>query len=151
MLRPTLLPVAMLLTLSACGGDEKPAKVENAKATKTASKPAAYEPQQEPLVGGPYPTLLLSQAWFLTGTDGKPKPGPARLEIWRKGPGGWVSTRLEDPDSNVFHKAILNKDAALMEKALQHTMVVVVVCFFAGNPAQSRRVFCGPSAIVVAQ
>ncbi len=114
MLRPTLLPVAMLLTLSACGGDEKPAKVENAKATKTASKPAAYEPQQEPLVGGPYPTLLLSQAWFLTGTDGKPKPGPARLEIWRKGPGGWVSTRLEDPDSNVFHKAILNKDGSIL-------------------------------------
>ena len=61
---------------------------------------------QEPLVGGPYPSLLLAEAQFQKGADGKPKPGAALLTIWRKTPDGWKSSRLEDPDSNVFHKAI---------------------------------------------
>ena len=113
MLRSSVFAPALLLTLTACGGDEKPATDKTAKATEIPADPAAYVPQQEPLTGGPYPTLLLSQAWFRT-VDGKPKPGPARLEIWRKGPGGWGHTRLEDPDSNVFHKAVLGKDGTIL-------------------------------------
>jgi hypothetical protein len=108
MFKPALL---LMLTLAACGGDE--AKKPEAPAEVAAPTPTSYVAKQDPLVGGPYPTLLLSQAWFMT-VDGKPKPGPARLEIWRKGPAGWVTSRLEDPDSNVFHKAILNKDGSIM-------------------------------------
>jgi hypothetical protein len=64
------------------------------------------EPQRQALTGEPRPALLLTQAWFWTDEEGAPKPGPARLDIWRDGDGGWKKTRLEDPDSNVFHKAI---------------------------------------------
>jgi hypothetical protein len=64
-------------------------------------------PVQQALEGGPYPTLILSQAWFWKDAAGKSKPGHARLEIWRLTPEGWKTSRLEDSESNVFHKAIL--------------------------------------------
>lgn len=110
MFKPALM---LMLTLAACGGEESQTPEAPAKAKAKPAAPAAYVAKQEPLVGGPYPTLLLSQAWFLT-VDGKPKPGPARLEIWRQGPAGWVTTKLEDPDSNVFHKAIMEKDGSIL-------------------------------------
>jgi hypothetical protein len=84
-------------------------------------KPAMPDAVAEPLEGGPYPTLLLSQAWFWKDAEGKQKPGPARLQIWRETPHGWRHSRLEDPESNVFHKAIIRDGAILTiggEKAL---------------------------------
>ncbi|MCK6528317.1 VCBS repeat-containing protein [Myxococcota bacterium] len=95
---------ATLLALAACGGSgtEPPAEV----APPAAAEVKPPEPQQQPLEGGPYPSLLVGQAWFWKDGQGKSKPGPARLEIWRETGEGWKTTRLEDPDSNVFHKAI---------------------------------------------
>jgi len=69
---------------------------------------------QEPLRGGPYPTLILAQASFWKDAQGKSKPGPARLQIWRQTPDGWQATRLEDPESNVFHKPILLPDGQIL-------------------------------------
>jgi hypothetical protein len=69
---------------------------------------------QEPLERGPYPTVLLAQAWFWKDAAGKSKPGPARLEIWRQTPTGWKATRLEDAESNVFHKAVLLPDGQIL-------------------------------------
>ncbi len=81
----------------------------------------APEPVQQALTGPARPALLLTHAWFYTDADGKPRPGPARLDIWREGAGGWGHTRLEDGDSNVFHKAIAYDGGILTigaEKAL---------------------------------
>ncbi|MFT4570809.1 MAG: hypothetical protein ACI8TX_000929 [Hyphomicrobiaceae bacterium] len=64
------------------------------------------QPVRQALEGEVRPALLLTHAWFYKDAKGSPKPGPARLDIWRDGPGGWAATRLEDSDSNVFHKAI---------------------------------------------
>jgi hypothetical protein len=54
--------------------------------------------------------LFLAQAQFIyqKGDDGKdhPVPGPARLVIYTSGKKGWSEEVLEDPDSNVFHKAL---------------------------------------------
>ncbi len=54
-------------------------------------------------------TLYLAQAQFSQemGDDGKthPVPGAARLVILSKTETGWTEEVLEDPDSNVFHKA----------------------------------------------
>jgi len=54
-------------------------------------------------------TLYLSQAQFVQekGDDGKMHsvPGPARLEIWTHSGSSWSKEVLEDPESNVFHKA----------------------------------------------
>jgi hypothetical protein len=88
---------------------------------KTGPRDGAPNATQEALSGGPYPALLLSQAWFWKDAQGKSRPGPARLSIWRQTPNGWQTTRLEDSESNVFHKALL-RDGGIVtigaEKAL---------------------------------
>ncbi len=95
MIRPVrgLIVVVGVSWLLACSGTEGPPK-----------------PRQEPLVGGPYPALLVAQAQFheQPGENGKPKvvPGAAKLQIVRETDAGWASVVLEDPDSNVFHKAV---------------------------------------------
>ncbi len=71
------------------------------------------KPAQEPLMGDPVPSLLVTQAWFWKDENGDSQPGPARLEIWRSKADGWDRVRLEDSDSNVFHKAIPFQDGIL--------------------------------------
>lgn len=98
-----LLPV-LLATLGACSTPEAPPPKAPPKAEV---KPfVAPTPVQEPLLGGPWPTLLIAQAQFYDGDNNKPVPGPALLNLARKGPDGWTFSRIEDPDSNVFHKAL---------------------------------------------
>ena len=76
--------------------------------------PAAYAPVQEALEGEARPALLFAQAWFMKDEKGSPKPGPARLDILRQGADGlWNRVRLEDGESNVFHKAIAYQDGIL--------------------------------------
>lgn len=71
--------------------------------------------------GGPYPTILIAQAQFqsVKGADGKttPRPGPAILTLKQKVSGRWQDTVIEDPQSNVFHKAIFF-DEGDSEKAI---------------------------------
>jgi hypothetical protein len=50
--------------------------------------------------------LLLSMALFDENEDGSPKPLPARLGILTQRDGQWSYGWIEDPDSNVFHKAM---------------------------------------------
>lgn len=108
---PLSFGAVALLALVGCGEGERveapkpdaaPAEVPAA----TAATPAAATPAAAPMEGGPYPTLLLAEAQFIKDAAGKPKPGPALLTLWRKTPQGWTSTKVEDPDSNVFHKAL---------------------------------------------
>ncbi len=125
--RNVLLVGGSVAFLAACQSEApKPAKTEK-KAAAAAAKPAPRpkpvaakpppppppaEPRREALVGGPYPTLLVSQAQFIDGPKG-PVPGPAKLSIVRETPDGWVTTIVEDPDSNVFHKAMMYGDEIL--------------------------------------
>jgi hypothetical protein len=53
--------------------------------------------------------LLLALSQFEVGPDGKvlPKPGPALLEMLAQRDGTWQLSTLEDPESNVFHKAMV--------------------------------------------
>jgi hypothetical protein len=114
-----------LLAIAACTSspEEKKAPKTPVAAVKPrpiapppAPEPAA-EPRREALSGGPYPTLVLSQAQFVDkkGPDGRmmPAPGPAKLTIVRQTPDGWETSILEDPDSNVFHKATAYGDGLL--------------------------------------
>lgn len=104
MLRPPL--VLGLVVLVACGGEDGAPP-----ATPTpAAKASAPSPRREPLAGGPYPALLVAQAQFVegAGADGKPTsvPGPAKLVVVRRTESGWSPVVVEDPDSNVLHKAL---------------------------------------------
>jgi len=66
---------------------------------------------RDPLAVGLYPTLIMTQAQFKKsrGPDGKLKmtPGPAKLVLLRRTEQGWRRVTVEDPESNVFHKALL--------------------------------------------
>ncbi len=108
-----LLGIVGLAALASCRTGEK---------SSSSAPGQPPQPVQEALQGGPYPAIVLSQAWFWKDEAGKSKPGPARLEIWRQTPGGWQATRLEDGDSNVFHKPIVFPDGSILtiggEKAM---------------------------------
>ena len=104
--RTSLLVLGFAVAAAACGkgGDKAP----------PAKGAGAPKPAQETLTAPARPGILLAEAWFWDDAAGKPNPGPARLEIWRHGADGtWSRTRLEDPDSNVFHKALPYKDGIL--------------------------------------
>jgi len=89
---------ALAIAASACTGAE------------TATPPV---PEPAPtLADSPHPALLLSQAWFEM-VGGRPVPQPAKLVIWRTDGVTWESETLLDPESNVFHKAILWKGGIL--------------------------------------
>lgn len=96
---------------------------EAAPASETPSAETPEGVARDALEGGPYPAILLGEAWFMK-EDGKPKPGPARLEIFRKTPDGWQRARLEDPDSNVFHKA-MPYDGGILTIGAEKAMVKV--------------------------
>lgn len=98
--------------LAVCSGEpEKP------PAPATPPAPAKIEPPvavQEALAGAPTTAVVLSQAWFWKDEKKKSNAGPARLQIWRDTAEGWKATRLEDGDSNVFHKAVFLPDGSLL-------------------------------------
>ncbi len=95
-----LLVFAAGIWLSGCGGktetEHAPPPIPEGKAAAARPAPAGS-------------TLYLAQAQFVTETtpDGKsrPVPGPARLSIWTSNGSAWTEEVLEDPESNVFHKA----------------------------------------------
>lgn len=92
----------LLLGLHGCSPDKQPAD--------TASPSPQPKVRRDPLVGGPFPTLLLAKAQFFYQTDAmgqrKPVPGPAKLSLVRRTDEGWQDLVLEDAGAAVFHKAL---------------------------------------------
>ena len=106
-IRRTALALIFLITgaFTACGAEEAPPKAAPEKPAAVAPPAAAATPDTLP--NG----IVLALAQFVTekGDDGKDKfvPGPARLEFLYREGGEWKTSELEDPDSNVFHKAMV--------------------------------------------
>lgn len=106
-IRRTALALIFLITgaFTACGAEEAPPKASPEKPAAVAPPAAAATPDTLP--NG----IVLALAQFVTekGDDGKDKfvPGPARLEFLYREGGEWKTSELEDPDSNVFHKAMV--------------------------------------------
>ena len=57
--------------------------------------------------------LVLSMAALGENADGSPNPLPARLGILTREGGAWRYRFIEDPDSNVFHKAMAYRSSLL--------------------------------------
>jgi hypothetical protein len=93
-------------TLLACGSGETGthARQGGEAAAQPAAVPASAEPDAFPA------GIVLSLAQF-EQKDGKPVPGPARLEFLYRQDGAWRTTAIEDPESNVFHKAMFYEGA----------------------------------------
>ena len=92
MKRSLLSAAFLMLALGACGSGDK-----------GSSPPGTGAPASLPR------GLLLALSQFEVGPDGKviPKPGSARLEWVTRKDGRWETGALEDPESNVFHKALV--------------------------------------------
>ena len=63
-------------------------------------------PAGEPGAGATGDALLLAVSVFATNQDGSPNPLPARMAILEPHGDVWSHRFIEDPDSNVFHKAM---------------------------------------------
>lgn len=61
-------------------------------------------------VAGDDQVLLIAMAEFGRNDDGSPAPLPARLGILTRDGDTWSYESIEDPDSNVFHKAMAYRD-----------------------------------------
>jgi len=106
------LALMFLITgaLAACGAEEAPPKAapkQPAAAAAPAAPAAAKPTTPDSLPNG----IVLALAQFVTekGDDGKdrPVPGPALLEFLYREGGEWKISEFEDPESNVFHKAMV--------------------------------------------
>jgi hypothetical protein len=110
-----LIFVGALLALVACGGESSTSTPSPSEGTPT---PTPAEPRPEPAarpqntaaVPDSLPNgLLFAYSQFPVGPDGRvlPQPGAARLEILTRRGGEWHVEAIEDPTSNVFHKAMV--------------------------------------------
>ena len=92
---------------AACGSEEAPSK---AAPEKSAAAPVAPAAAAKPTTPDALPNgIVLALAHFPNkGADGKYEyvPGAARLEFLYREGGQWKTSVLEDPDSDVFHKAM---------------------------------------------
>ena len=113
--RIALSALSLLAFLAACGsGDEPkpgPGAEPPAPAAGAAPAPAAGATPAPSASGPPAPAglargLVLALAQFVREGE-KPVPGPARLEFLVARDGRWQVVALEDPESNVFHKAMV--------------------------------------------
>ncbi len=113
--RSHVLALAFVISgaLAACGAEEAPPKAAPEKPAAAApAEPAAAANPAQPATPDALPNgIVLALAQFVTekGEDGKDKfiPGPARLEFLYREGGEWKVSEFEDPESNVFHKAMV--------------------------------------------
>ncbi len=105
--------VVLAGVVAGCGDDgSKPAASgADAKAAPSTAPVAATKPViQVPALADDLPNaLVLALSAFdarKPGDEGPPVPLPAELEFIARRGGKWVTTRMTDPESNVFHKAL---------------------------------------------
>ena len=111
-LAATLGVAALALTLG-CGdggGDSASSEAAKPAPAATAPSPSAPKTTQKNSTPDDLPMgLVLGLSAFpeaKPGDTGAPIPLPAELEFLVRRGGEWVVTRMTDPESNVFHKAL---------------------------------------------
>jgi hypothetical protein len=98
---------AGFLFLAACGGPEETGSPE------PAALPSAAESQPVPPRASSLPDnlplgLLIALSRFESDEDGKPLPKSELVTLLRR-EGAWEARSYQDPESNVFHKAMVHR------------------------------------------
>ncbi len=103
----------LLALVAACGAEETSAPAPPPPAAAVPPPPPPKQPEAEALPDAEaYPQgIALALAQFVQ-REGKPVPGAARIEFVYRKDGEWRTAALEDPESNVFHKAMLYESDA---------------------------------------
>jgi hypothetical protein len=111
--RVLVSPCLVLAAALACGDERSESPAPAAPAPAPTAATASPAPPQAAAAPAPLPPdlprgLLVALSQFEVSPQGKvlPKPGPARLEILVRRGGAWAVEVIEDPESNVFHKAM---------------------------------------------
>lgn len=94
--------LALSLGLAACGGEAPAPVADSAPGAQAATAAPSPPPTPADLPRG----LLLALSSFRVGADGKQVPQSELVVLTRAG-GVWSSVSAFDPDSNVFHKAMV--------------------------------------------
>ena len=110
----TAVALALVASLIAGCSDDGSKSAGSASDPNAASSPAAgaaTTPKVDvPALADDLPNaLVLALSAFdarKPGDEGPPVPLPAELEFVARRGGKWVTTRMTDPESNVFHKAL---------------------------------------------
>lgn len=84
---------------------KEPAKTAAAEApqARPVARPTAAPPIPDSL---PYGLLLAFSQFEVVDGKATSTPGPARFDILTREDGGWKTETVEDPQSNIFHKAM---------------------------------------------
>jgi hypothetical protein len=110
-MRRALVPASLLAASAlACGGERSQPEKPPAPPAAAAPAAAATALADAPAAPADLPKgLLVALSQFEVSPEGKvlPKPGPAKLEIVTRRAGAWAVEVIEDPESNVFHKAMV--------------------------------------------
>jgi len=106
-----VLALIILVSCFACSGGETTPPPSSAPPPSTAALPptSAAPASASADVPDTLPTGLLLAFSQFTVDNGQvtATPGPARLELLHREGGQWRTDVIEDPDSNVFHKALV--------------------------------------------
>ena len=102
---PIAFAAAGFLLLAACGGPDETGSPE------PAADPSAADSQQAPPRASSLPDslpsgLLIALSRFESDESGKPLPKSELVTLVRRG-GAWQARSYQDPESNVFHKAMV--------------------------------------------
>jgi hypothetical protein len=108
MLARSLGRLLLAAALAACGGgdDAGPAAEDGSAFSSDPPNPRLDSPAAPPMAADLPRGLALALSTFETSPDGKPTPRAELLVVTRAG-GAWTAASATDPDSNVFHKALV--------------------------------------------
>ncbi|MCA9492652.1 MAG: VCBS repeat-containing protein [Myxococcales bacterium] len=103
--------VGAVALFSSCSGSSSTTPVPD---PTPAPAPTPEPPAPAARAGGeaPLPTLVMVQSQFVK-RGGKKKPGAAKMTLLRTDGKQWFTEVVEDPQSNVFHKAMPWRDGIL--------------------------------------
>ncbi len=100
------LPFCLLVGLALACGSAEEAQAPAASAPEPAPAPAAPAPEPASATPADLPQGLLVAISKFERKDGKPLPKSELMVLVREG-GAWVASAYDDPESNVFHKAMV--------------------------------------------
>ncbi|MFO8073249.1 MAG: VCBS repeat-containing protein [Polyangia bacterium] len=128
-IRNTIIAV-LALALAACGGEQKkPADDEKAAGEEEPGEEEAAgeeEPGEKEAAPAAVPgrTLLVTESQFKANEEGKyTVPEAAVMLLLEPAAGEWEATRIEDTESNVFHKALPYGDEGILTLGAEEALL----------------------------